>query len=288
MSRVLVSIFLSYVLGLLLCWAYYRTARNCDPLGVVSPPIRPLYADVDATGISAPREDDVPVDHSTGGILVGWRRQEFGDQALPVAGDRLEDEILTVEWLACKKELTDSLVDLSGHIEVEMGRPRARGVEGIGSRLDGREPEPAFSIGELDAVTLKARIEWRGIRIGWMVVATEGVGLPEFNAGASDQVAPLVEYPPINMNDLPLSSDAAANYPGKVSIPVKRLHDGIKGAGGSGWCRRQCALAPTPQQAARHPDSRYAGYYAEPQKLSPRDSPLICLHPDSPPILRGA
>src|SRR5437870_1358112 len=169
-----------------------------------------------------------------------------------------------------------------------MRRTGTRGVEGVWSRLDGRKPEPALSIGELDSVTLEVWIEWRRIRIGRVVVATKGVGLPEFNADLMDRLAALVKNPASDMNDLSLSSAAVAPDVDQVGIPFRRFNNGIEGAGGGVRRRRQHFIGPSPQQASRHPDSREATYDAKPEKLSSRDSPFVRIHLDNPPLFAGA
>jgi hypothetical protein len=193
----------------------------------------------------------------------------------------LKDEILRIERLASEEELCNALINSASHLEVKMRRPDARCIEWIWSRLDGRKPEPALPISELDSVTLEVSIERRRIRIGRMIVATKGVGLPKFNARVTDRLAALVKNPANYVNDLSLSSAAVAPDVDQVGILVRRLNYGIEGAGRSARRCRQAFLSPSPKEAPRYPDSRDAGYDAKPEKLSPRCSPFVRIHLDS-------
>ena len=229
-------------------------------------------------------QDDVPADKPTGWVFTRWRRHEVDDQAITESRDRLQDKILIVEWFAREKELRDALVDPSGHVKVEMWRPSAGGIERIGPRFDRREADPPLAIRELDAVALEVRIERRRIGIGWMVVATKGVRLPELYAGAANRFVPLVKNPSSHVNDLSLRPDAMATDLREIGIPVRRLDDGIERPGSGGRRRGQVPLGPSPQRAARHPHTRDARYDAKVEKLSSRGSLLICVHFGSPTV----
>jgi hypothetical protein len=229
------------------------------------------------------------VDEPTRRIFAGGRWQQVGDQAITVPRHCLQDKVLSVERLAGEEELRYSLVDPSSYFEVEMRSSNARCVKGVRSGLDRRKPVPALTVGELDSVTLEVWIEGRRIGIGRMVVATKGVGLPEFNACALDRHAALVNNPASHENDLSLSLAAVAPDVGQVGILVRMLDNGIEGAGRGARRRRQHFLGPSPKRASRQPDSRDACQDAKPEKLSSCGSPFVRIHFDRPPFLsRGA
>jgi hypothetical protein len=159
-----------------------------------------------------------------------------------------------------------------------VGRPRAP-LEGVRPGLDRREAEPPLAVRDLFAVTLEVGIEGRGIRVGGVVVAAGGVGLPEFDTRRAQWLALPIQDTSRHVNDLPARARAMAAEAREVGIAFDWPDDGIvraqDGAGRGGRPRLRPRLGRAychhpgddPEFEEPPPRASWLVYFHLPQKL---------------------
>ncbi len=115
---------------------------------------------------------DIPNHDERVRLNIRCRGQYLRDKAVLVRTDVLQQQIFVVQRLPGKIHLRDHTVDLSCHLEVEVGRPHPVRSSRIRPWLDRLKPITALGIGFLNGEALEVGIKGCRVRVTRVGVAS--------------------------------------------------------------------------------------------------------------------